>query len=97
MPRGNFGARRARNTQKKRRQWNAREKLMVVFYHENGHSVRSTANKYEIEPKQVRDWTNKKNELMRVAPYNQRLNTGARPKYPQLEKELLEWIRELHR
>lgn len=97
MPRGNFRVRRATTTQKIRRQWNAREKLMVVFYHENGHSIRATANKYGIEPKQVRDWKNKKNSLMSVAPYIQRLNTGARPKYPLLEEEMLTWFRELRR
>jgi len=32
---------------------------MVVLYQENGHSIRATANKYEIEPKQVRDWKKK--------------------------------------
>ena len=31
---------------------------------------------------------------MRVAPYTQRLNIGARPKYPLLEAELIEWFRE---
>ena len=97
MPKGNFGTRRATNTQKKRRQWNAREKLMVVFYQENGHSIRATANKFGIEPKQVRDWKNKKSGLMCAAPYVKRLNTGARPKYPQLEEKLLEWFRELRR
>src|SRR5687768_6169923 len=97
MPKGNFGVKRARNTQKKRRQWNAREKLMVVLYQENGHSIRATANKYDIEPKQVRDWKSKKNDLMHVAPYIQRLNIGARPKYPQLEDKLLVWFRELRK
>lgn len=95
MPRGNFSARRAVTTQKIRRQWNAREKLMVVFYNENGHSVRETANKYNIEPKQVRDWKSKKGQLLSAAPYIQRLNTGARPKYPLLEVELVDWFREL--
>jgi transposase-like protein len=71
MPRGNFRARQAKTTQKKRRQWNVREKLMVVFYNENGHSVRATASKYNIEPKQVRDWKKKKSALMRAAPYVQ--------------------------
>jgi transposase-like protein len=70
---------------------------MVVFYHENGHSIRATANKYEIEPKQVRDWKNKKTNLMCAAPYVQKLNIGARPKYLQLEEELLEWVRDLRR
>ena len=31
---GNFNVRRANITQKKRRHWSAREKLMVVAYHE---------------------------------------------------------------
>ena len=31
---------------------------------------------------------------MRVAPYTQKLNIGARPKYPHLEEELMEWFRE---
>ena len=70
---------------------------MVVFYYENGHSVRAIANKFEIEPKQVRDWKNKKTNLMRMAPYVQKLNIGARPKYPQLEVELLEWVRDLRK
>jgi len=39
----------------------------------------------------------KKNRLMSAPPYVQRLNTGARPKYPLLEDELLEWFRELRR
>ena len=86
MPKGNFHARRATTTQKKCRQWNAREKLMVVFYHENRHSIHVTANKYNIEPKQVRNWKNKKNKLMHAAPYNQKLNVSARPKYSNLKK-----------
>ncbi len=39
----------------------------------------------------------KKNDEMCVAPYIQRLNVGAWPKYPQLEDELLEWFCELWR
>ena len=42
---------------------------MVVLYQENRHSIQVTANKYDIEPKQVRDWKSKKNDLMCVAPY----------------------------
>ena len=38
MVRGNFHKRRANVTTKRRRQWSAREKLMVVTYHEQGHS-----------------------------------------------------------
>ena len=67
---------------------------MVITYHEQGHSKRSTANKFNIEPKQLREWIKNKEHLLKAAPYIQRLNTGARPKYPQLEVELMEWFRE---
>jgi transposase-like protein len=94
MVRGNFRARHVNITQKKKRQWSAREKLMVIAYYEQGHSKRSTANKFEIEPKQLRDWLKHKEQLMKVAPYTQKLVPGARPKYPQLETELMEWFKE---
>jgi transposase-like protein len=94
MVRGNFKARRARVTTKQRRQWSAREKLMIVAYYEKSYSKRSTANKFEIEPKQLREWIKNKEQLIKVAPYSQRLNGGARPKYPALEVELLEWFKE---
>ncbi|UZO06308.1 uncharacterized protein OCT59_026637 [Rhizophagus irregularis] len=91
MVRGNFRARRAKISQKKRRQWSAREKLIVIAYYEQGHSKRSTADKFEIEPKQLRNWLKNKDQLMIVAPYVRKLVQGARPKYQQLETELIEW------
>ena len=97
MVRENFKVRHARVTAKKNRQWSAREKLMIITYYEKGHSKRSTADKFGIQPKQLRDWLNNKEKLMRVAPYTQRLNIGARPKYPLLEAELIEWFREARR
>ena len=97
MVRGNFKTRRARVTEKKKRQWSAREKLMIITYFEKGHSKRSTANKFGITPKQLREWLSNKEKLLRVAPYTQKLNIGARPKYPLLEAELLEWFQELRR
>ena len=42
---------------------------MNIAYYEQGHSKRKTANKFEIEPKQLRDWLQNKNKLMKVAPY----------------------------
>ena len=92
MVRGNFKAKRARVSEKKKRQWSAREKLMIITYHENGHSKRSTVDKFGIEPKQLRDWINNKEKLISVAPYVQKLNTGARPKFPHIEDELIEWF-----
>ena len=97
MVRENFKVRRARVTAKKNRQWSAKEKLMIITYYEKGHSKRSTADKFGIQLKQLRDWLNNKEKLMRVAPYTQRLNIGARPKYPLLEAELIEWFREARR
>jgi len=78
---------------KKKRQWTAREKLMIIAYYEQGHSKRETANKFEIEPKQLRDWLQNKDKLMKVAPYIQKLTPGSRPKYPELETELLDWFK----
>src|SRR5215475_441160 len=96
MVRGNIQVRRARAriSQKKKRQWSAREKLMIISYYEQGHSKRATANKFEIEPKQLRDWLKNKDQLMKVAPYIQKLTPGSRPKYPELETELLDWFKE---
>jgi len=78
MVRGNFKVRHARVTAKKNRQWSARKKLMIITYYEKGHSKRSTADKFGIQLKQLRDWLNNKEKLMRVAPYIQRLNIDAR-------------------
>ena len=55
MMHGNFKARHARITRKLKRQWSAREKLMIITYHEKGHSKRSTADKFRIESKQLCD------------------------------------------
>jgi transposase-like protein len=94
MVRGNFKAKRASVTKKMKRQWSAREKLMIITYYEKGHSKRSTADKFGIEPKQLRDWLNNKEKLLSVAPHVQKLNLGARPKFPHLEDELMEWFTE---
>ena len=69
MVRGNFKAKRARVTGKLKRQWSAREKLMIITYHEKGHSKRSTVNKFEIESKQLHDWIKNKEKLISVTPY----------------------------
>src|SRR5262249_31044255 len=94
MVRGNFKSKRARASEKLKRQWSAREKLMIIAYYEKWHSKRSTANKFGIEPKQLRDWLNNKEKLLSTAPYVQKLNTGARPKFPLLEEELMTWFNE---
>ena len=53
---GKKSNRKARNrlSQKKRRQWNVREKLMIVHYFENNNrNVCETAKNFNIEPKQM--------------------------------------------
>ena len=95
MPiRANKSVGRARTTKKLRRQWNAREKLAAILYHESGHSKTKTAAKFNIETKQLRDWISKKDELLKAQPGKKKLNKGASPKYPALEATLVEWIRE---
>src|SRR5437763_1263967 len=66
---------------------------MIIVYYEQGHSKREMANKFEIEPKQLRDWLQNKDKLIKVAPYIQKLTPGSRPKYPELETELLNWFK----
>ncbi|GES76470.1 pogo transposable element with KRAB domain [Rhizophagus clarus] len=39
-PRANKRSNRSTVTEKKRRQWNAREKIAIIMYHENGHSAK---------------------------------------------------------
>ncbi|CAG8608816.1 21571_t:CDS:2, partial [Gigaspora rosea] len=57
------------------------------------HSKRSTAKEFKIQTSQLRDWISKKSKLLKAAPYIQKLSIGARPKYPELETELIEWFR----
>ena len=67
---------------------------MVVCYHEHGHSIKKTAAKFNIQRKQGRDWKAKKDLLMRASPHILKLHMGRKSKYPELEKELAEWILE---
>jgi hypothetical protein len=89
---------KARNrlpNKKKRRQWNVREKLMVVHYMENnGGNKRFTAREFGIQPKQVRDWNNNKAKLVAAAPYATKLHPGKSAKFPSLEEDLYTWINE---
>ena len=95
MARENIRARRvrARISQKKRQQ-TTRKKLMIIAYYKQGHSKQETANKFEIESKQLRDWLQNKDKLIKVAPYIQKLTPGSRLKYLELETKLLDWFKE---
>ena len=44
---------KSRITLKKKRQWCAREKLLIVHYAEQCGSNRLAAKKFEVEPKQI--------------------------------------------
>ena len=42
--------------QKKQRQWNVREKLIVIYYFENNNrNVYEIAKKFNVQPKQIRN------------------------------------------
>ena len=51
-------------------------------------------NKFEIELKQLQDWFQNKDKLIKVAPYIQKLISGSRLKYLELKTELLDWFKE---
>jgi hypothetical protein len=92
---GNKRNKKTRNhlLQKKRRQWNVREKLMIIYYFENNNrNVHGTSKKFNIQPKQLRDWKNKKEFLLTTAPHVAKLPPGKSPKYPKLEDDLFAWI-----
>ncbi|GES86898.1 pogo transposable element with KRAB domain [Rhizophagus clarus] len=68
---------------------------MIVHYFENNNrNVRGTAKKFNIQPKQLRDWSNKKGTLLTTAPHVAKLHLGKPAKYPKLEDDLFAWISE---
>src|SRR6185312_4002085 len=67
MVRANKPARRFRITKQVRRKRSARKKLIVIYYYYRHHSIRETASRFNIEPKQVRDWIRKKDKLMKAS------------------------------
>ncbi len=80
---------RNRLSQKKRRQWNAKEKLMIIYYFENNNrNVHGIAKKFNVQPKQIRDWIKKKEKLLVTAPHVAKLHPGKSAKYPNLEDSL---------
>ncbi|CAG8551982.1 12981_t:CDS:2, partial [Cetraspora pellucida] len=81
----------------KNRQWTAWEKLFMIAYLEKipGATVRRTADLFKVQPMQIREWRNKQGELMMAQPHVKRLNSGAKPSYPDLEVELADWVQSL--
>src|SRR5438132_7885433 len=89
----NRSALKARITKKLRRHWHVKEKLKIIDYYEkNKNSINETSKKFNIQPKQLREWINKKNKLIKASPKLFKLHQGKPPKYPQLEKTLSDWI-----
>src|SRR6266540_2970546 len=88
---------RTRVTIKQRRQWCAREKLLVIKHGEQCGSKHLTAKRFQIELKQVRDWINQKTKLENAAPYIQKLHKGKSPAFSELEKELSLWVIDLRK
>ncbi|GBC35089.1 pogo transposable element with KRAB domain [Rhizophagus irregularis DAOM 181602=DAOM 197198] len=68
---------------------------MIVYYYENNNkSIRGTAKIFDIQPKQLRDWKNKKGTLLTTAPHMAKLHQGKPTRYPKLEDDLFAWISE---
>src|SRR5437763_65264 len=84
---------KARITKKLRRHWNVQKKLKIIDYHEkNSVGIRETSRKFNIQPKQLHEWINKKDDLINSSPKLLKLHKERPPKYPQLENELSDWI-----
>ena len=64
---------------------------MIVHYFENNGSVCDTAKRFN---KQLRDWKNKKQNLLVTFPHVIKLYLGKPAKYPKLEDDLFAWISE---
>ncbi|CAG8763666.1 12076_t:CDS:2, partial [Racocetra fulgida] len=94
MVRANQSARRSRFIHHIRRQWSAKEKLMVIHYLEQSKSVRGTARKFNIQPKQVREWRKIKDQLIMAASHIEKLHPGKKATFPELEEDLAAWIKE---
>ena len=57
-------------------------------------SVRATARHFDLQPNQVRDWRNKKDQLKASAPHLLKLHSGRQASFLELENELANWILE---
>ncbi|CAG8704959.1 2603_t:CDS:1, partial [Cetraspora pellucida] len=55
------------------------KKLFIISYLENVFeaTIHRTANKFEIQPKQIRDWRNKQQELLLAQSHIKHLNSSS--------------------
>ena len=65
-----------------------------TLFRNNNRNVCGTAKRFDIQPKQLHDWKNKKGILLLTAPHIAKLYPGKPAKYPKLEDELYAWISE---
>ena len=68
--------------------------MVVHFLENNGNNKRGTAKEFDIQPKQVRDWSKNKEKLLATASHVIKLHPGRPVKYPSLENDLFAWIDE---
>jgi hypothetical protein len=76
-----------------RRQWSVREKLLIILFAETT-SNHNAAREFRIQVKQVRDYRKRKGELLAARPWQRRLVEVRLPKWPLLEKKLLQYVQE---
>src|SRR5438034_4295943 len=88
---------RVRVTRKSKRQWCAREKLLIIKHAEQCGSKRLAARRFNVEPKQIRYWMNQKSQLENAVPRIQKLHKGKNAALPEFEKSLFKWVSDLRK
>lgn len=82
------------STKATRRSFNREFKLAVIeWFYANNKNVLQTASKFQIDRKQVRQWT-RNEEKIRKQKRKSKSSRSSNPKYPLLEKRLQEEFRE---
>jgi len=66
--------------------------MVVYFLENNGNNKCETIREFDIEPKQVREWSNNKAKLLVTALHIIKLHSGKLVKYPSLKDDLYAWI-----
>ena len=68
--------------------------MVVSCFENNNRNICGMAKKFNIEPKQVCDWFQKKEKLLNTAPHVAKLHPEKPPNYLNLEDDLFSWITE---
>ena len=66
--------------------------MVINFLENNNGNVHGTAKKFNIESKQVHDWSKKKEKMLETAPHVLKVHPGKFTKYSNLEDDLFSWI-----